>query len=294
VAKLLREPLLHFLVLGFALFLAYGWLSGRGVLIADRIVITQGRVEQLAAGFEAIHQRAPTASELDGMIEEAIREEIYSREAKSMGLDRDDTIIRRRLMTKLEFLSEDTTPIAEPTDAQLQEYLDARREDFRVERHYSFTHIYLSPQRHGAHLAADVQALLAQLHQRDGTGDASKLGDPFLLELRFNDAAASELTHLFGADFETALRTLPTGAWSGPVSSSYGTHLVLISERANERTATLADVRDDVRRKWTHDQREQANDRYYADLRKRYEVTVERPTPAYANGASTSPATASR
>ncbi len=102
------------------------------------------------------------------MIEEAVREEIYSREAKSMGLDQDDTIIRRRLMTKLEFLSEDTTPIAEPTDAQLQAYLDAHAADFRVERHYSFTHVYLSPQRHGEHLGADVQALLAQLRQRDG------------------------------------------------------------------------------------------------------------------------------
>jgi hypothetical protein len=291
VAKLLREPLLHFLVLGFALFLAYGWLSGRGILSGDRIVITQGRVEQLAAGFEAIHQRAPTSGELDGMIEETVREEIYSREAKSMGLDQDDTIIRRRLMTKLQFLSEDTMPVAEPTDVQLQEYLDAHASDFRVERHYSFTQVYLSPQRHGERLGADVQALIAQLHQRDGRVDASKLGDPFLLEPRFDDVAASELARRFGADFETALRRLPTGEWSGPVPSSYGTHVVFIRERNDERTATLADARDEVRRKWTHDQREQANDRYYADLRKRYEVSVERPTLAGAGGASTSSST---
>lgn len=294
MVKLLREPLLHFLVLGFALFLTYGWLSGRGVLTGDRIVITQGRVEQLAAGFEAIHQRTPTASEMDGMIEEAVREEIYSREAKSMGLDQDDTIIRRRLMTKLQFLSEDTMPIAEPTDAQLQAYLEAHAADFHVERHYSFTHVYLNPQRHGEHLGADVQALLAQLHQRDGTADASKLGDPFLLELRFDDVAAGELAHRFGADFESALRTLPTGEWSGPVPSSYGTHVVFVRERNDERTATLGDVRDDVRRKWVHDQREQVNDRYYADLRKRYKVTVERPTLAGAGGAATLSATASR
>jgi hypothetical protein len=292
MTRLLREPLLHFLALGILLFLAYGWLSGRGVLAGDRIVITQGRIEQLAAGFDAIHQRMPTASELDGMIEEAVREEVYSREARSMGLDQDDTIIRRRLMTKLQFLSEDTTPVSEPTDAQLQEYLDAHATDFRVERHYNFTHVYLSPQRHGEHLGADVEALLAQLH-RDGTADASKLGDPFLLELRFDDVAASELERRFGADFETALRTLPTGEWSGPVPSTYGMHIVLIRERNNERTATLADVRDDVRRKWMQGQREQANDRYYADLRRRYAVTVERPA-LVDGGASTTPATASR
>jgi len=292
MTRLLREPLLHFLALGILLFLAYGWLSGRGVLAGDRIVITQGRIEQLAAGFDAIHQRMPTASELDGMIEEAVREEVYSREARSMGLDQDDTIIRRRLMTKLQFLSEDTTPVSEPTDAQLQEYLDAHAADFRVERHYSFTHVYLSPQRHGEHLGADVQALLAQLH-RDATADASKLGDPFLLELRFDDVAANELERRFGADFETALRSLPTGEWSGPVPSTYGMHIVLIRERNNERTATLADVRDDVRRRWMQGQREQANDRYYADLRRRYAVTVERPA-LVDGGASTTPATASR
>jgi parvulin-like peptidyl-prolyl isomerase len=294
MAKLLREPLLHFLVLGVALFLAYGWLSDRGVVADDRVVITQGRIAQLSAGFDAIHQRMPTASELDGMIDEAVREEIYSREAKSMGLDQDDTIIRRRLMTKLQFLSEDTTPVAEPTDAQLQAYLEAHAAEFRVERRYSFTHVYLSPQRHDDHLGADAQALLAQLHQRDGTADVSKFGDPFLLESRFDDVSASELERRFGADFETALRALPAGEWSGPVPSSYGMHVVYIRERNDERTATLTDVRDDVRRKWMQDQRQQANDRYYADLRKRYAVTVERPAIADDGSASTSPATASR
>jgi len=293
VAKILREPLLHFFVLGFALFLAYGWLSGRGVVAGDRIVITQGRIAQLAAGFDAIHQRMPTASELDGMIDEAVREEIYAGAAKSMGLDQDDTIIRRRLMTKLQFLSEDTTPVAEPTDAQLSAYLEAHAADFRVERHYSFTHVYLSPQRHGEHLDTDVHALIAQL-RRDATPDTSKLGDPFLLELQFDDVAASELERRFGADFETALRTLPTGEWSGPVPSSYGTHVVFMRERNDDRTAKLADVRDDVRRQWVQAQREQANNRYYADLRKRYEVTVERPAIAGDGSASTTPATASR
>ena len=288
--KLLREPLLHFAVLGFALFLGYHWLGDR-VSTRDRIVITQGRIEQLAAGFEAIHQRMPTALELDGMIEESIREEIYSREAIAMGLDREDTIIRRRLMTKLQFLSEDTTAIAEPTDAQLQAYLDAHAADFRVGPRYSLTHIYLDPQRRGEHLDADAQAALVRL-RRDGPTAASKLGDPFLLELRLDDAAAGEIARQFGSDFEVALRMLPIGEWSGPVSSSFGAHVVLVRGRSTERTATLADVRNDVRRKWTQDQREEANDRFYRDLRDRYAVTVERP--ASTGDAAVVPATASR
>lgn len=289
--KLLREPLLHFAVLGLVLFLGYHWLSGR-VSTGDRVVITQGRVEQLAAGFNAIHQRMPTVAELDGMIEESVREEVYSREAIAMGLDQEDTIIRRRLMTKLQFISEDTTPIAEPTDAQLQAYLDVHAADFRLESRYSLTHVYLDPQRHGPRLDADAQALLAQL-RRDGPAVAGKLGDPFLLELQLDDVAASELSRQFGGEFELALRTLPIGEWSGPVPSSFGTHLILVRGREAERTARLDDVRDDVRRKWTQDQRDQANDRFYKDLRKRYAVTVERPA-SIGGDASIAPATVSR
>ena len=290
--KLLREPLLHFAVLGFALFLGYHWLSGR-VSTRDRIVITQGRVEQLAAGFNAIHQRAPTAVELDGMIEESVREEVYSREAVSMGLDRDDTIVRRRLMTKLQFLSEDTTPIAEPADAQLQAYLDAHTADFRAESRYSLTHVYFDPQRHGEHLDGDMQALLLQLRRDGAAAAASELGDPFLLEPELDHVAAGELARRFGGEFEIALRTLPIGEWSGPVPSSFGMHVVLLRERDAERTATLADVRDDVRRKWVQDQREQANARFYRDLRKRYAISIERPA-ATGGDAAMAPTTASR
>ena len=173
MGKLLREPLLHFAVLGFALFVGYHWLAG-GTSSGDRIVITQGRIEQLAAGFNAIHQRMPTKTELDGMIEESVREEVYSREAIAMGLDRDDTIIRRRLMTKLQFLSEDTAPAAEPTDAELQAYLDAHAADFRIESRYTLTHVYLDPQRHGDHLDADAQALVAQLPRRSRRGEQTR------------------------------------------------------------------------------------------------------------------------
>ena len=291
MGKLLREPLLHFAVLGFALFVGYHWLAG-GTSSGDRIVITQGRIEQLAAGFNAIHQRMPTTTELDGMIEESVREEVYSREAIAMGLDRDDTIIRRRLMTKLQFLSEDTAPAAEPTDAELQAYLDAHAADFRIESRYTLTHVYLDPQRHGDHINADAQALLAQL-RREGAAAASELGDPFLLALDLDDVAASDVAREFGSDFESALRTLPVGEWSGPVSSGFGTHVVLMRGRDAERTAALGDVRDDVRRKWTQAQREHANDRFYNDLRKRYSVIVERPASTDGD-ASKAPATASR
>ena len=274
--KLMREPLLHFLLLGAGLFVVYGWVGSRGGGAGGQILITEGRIAHLVAGFEGIHQRPPEAGELDGLIEEAIREEIFYREARALGLDQDDTIVRRRLMQKLEFVSEDVVPVPEPSDAQLRAYLQANPDRFRVETRYSLQQVYLNPQRHGPRLADDIASALTELQRRGATADAGQVGDPFLLEHRFEDVPASELTRLFGANFEGALRTLPTKAWQGPVSSGYGVHLVRIDHRDDGRAATLQDVSSEVRREWIYDQRKQMNERFYADLRKRYEVTVER------------------
>jgi hypothetical protein len=275
--RLLREPLLHFLLLGAGLFLVHGWTGGSPAGAGDRIVITQGRVEQLAIGFSRMRQRAPDAGELDELIDDAIREEIFYREAKALGLDQDDTIVRRRLRQKLEFVSEDVAPVPEPTDVQLRGYLHAHPEKFRAEARYSLSQVYLNPQRHGQRLAGDTQALLAELQRAGAVADASKLGDALLLEHRFQDVTASELVRLFGARFETALRALPTNQWQGPVPSGYGAHLVLVDKREVGGAVALDHVRDEVRRDWIHAQRQQANERFYADLRKRYDVTVERP-----------------
>jgi hypothetical protein len=276
--KLLREPLLHFMLLGFGLFLLHGWMGGLAGGAGKSIVITQGRIEQLVAAYARMNQRAPVASELEALIDDAIREEIFYREARALGLDQDDTIVRRRLRQKLEFVSEDVVPVPEPTDVQLKGYLQAHPEKFRSEARYSLSQVYLNPQRHGERLAGDMQALLAELQRTGAVADASKLGDAFLLEHRFQDVTASELVRLFGAGFETALRALPINEWQGPVPSGYGVHLVFIDKRDDSRAAALEHVRDEVRREWIHDQRQQANERFYADLRKRYEVTVERPT----------------
>jgi len=273
----LREPLLHFLLLGLGLFLLYGWIVPAGSGAGQRIVITQGRIEQLATGFALMNQRPPAVDELNGLIDDAIREEVLYREAKAMVLDQDDTIVRRRLRQKLEFVSEDVAPVPEPTDAQLRSYLLALSDAFRLETRYTFTQVYFDPQRHAQQLEADTKQTLSALQLAGTTADAGKLGDAFLLGHHFNGIIASELARAFGAKFEAALRTLPTGQWLGPVRSGYGVHLVLVSRREDGRTASLEDVRGEVRRQWFHAQRKEANERFYADLRKRYRVTIERP-----------------
>jgi hypothetical protein len=275
VRPLLREPLLHFLLLGLGLFLLHGWIGGSPSGDGERIVITSGRVEQLVAGYVRANRRAPLRTEIDGMIEDAVREEILYREAMAMGLDKDDTIVRRRLRQKLEFISEDVAPVAEPTDAQLQAYMDSRAATYRAEPRYSLSLVYLDPQKRGSRLGTDAAGMLTALREH-GAQATDVAGDSFLLPHAYDSMGASEMSRLFGAQFEATLRTLPLNAWQGPISSGYGAHLVFLRSREGGGAPDLRDVRDGVRNDWIAEQRRLANDRIYADLRKRYQVTVER------------------
>ena len=273
----LREPALQFLLIGTGLFLAYGWLHGRASFSRDTIVITEGRVEQLAAGFAGLHRRPPTREELDGMVQDAVREEVLYREAMALHLDADDVIVRRHLAQKLQFVSEDTHPVPEPTQAQLRDFLAQHPQQFQAERGYSFTQVFLNPQRHGSQLQADAQRLLAALRRAPEDVALVKGGDPFLLDSHFERLPAGETARLFGVDFEKALQTTATGQWQGPVTSSLGTHLVLLRLRDEPGPPRLADIQAEVRRAWMNEQRELANARFYAELRRRYDVKVELP-----------------
>jgi hypothetical protein len=273
---LLREPLLHFLLLGAAIFAAFHWMSGPATR-PDAIVVTQGRIEALAAAFARAWQRPPTEEELDGLIRDYIREEVAVREAISLGLDEDDTIIRRRLRQKLEFVSDDLAAQAEPTDEELNAYLTAHPDAFRTEPRFTFTQIYLNPERRGDSLARDAAQLVAQLQR--GAPDVAALGDPFLLEPRFEALRESEVRSQFGETFASALSTLEPGRWQGPVASGYGAHLVLVTERTEGGIPQLAEVRDAVRREWTHTKRVEATELFYRTLLQRYTVTIEQSQP---------------
>jgi parvulin-like peptidyl-prolyl cis-trans isomerase-like protein len=276
----LREPLLHFLVAGAALFALSSGTSNPGTRQDDRIVVSAATVDQLAQGWARLWLRPPTAEELDGLIADHVREEVMVREALAVGLDRDDTIIRRRLRQKLEFVSEDVGALAEPSERQLEEYLRGHAETFRQEPRYTFVHVFLSPSRRGAALARDAERLLDVLRQPGQAGDAAEHGDPFLLPFEFQASPSIEIGRLFGNEFATALGTLSLGVWHGPIRSGYGAHLVLVRERLPGRLPALAEVRDAVRREWITSARRQANESFYQNLRRRYSVSVERPPSA--------------
>ncbi|HEX6811560.1 MAG TPA: peptidyl-prolyl cis-trans isomerase [Planctomycetota bacterium] len=237
--------------------------------------MTLGQIEQLAATFAKTWQRPPTSEELAGLVRDRVREEVYCREALALGLDRDDTVIRRRLRQKMEFVSDDIAALAEPSDAELEEYLRAHPASFRVESRYTFRQVYLDPGKHGEKLAEHAARLLVQLNQAGAEADLSMLGDSLLIEPQFTALPTGEVSKQFGEPFALELGRLEVGRWQGPVESGYGVHLVFISEREEGRLPALAEVRDAVRREWENARRIAENEAFYRRLLERYTVSIE-------------------
>lgn len=281
--RILREPLLHFLLLGAGLFIAFSLMpKSNGSGEAGKIVITQGQVESLIEGFTRTRQRPPTREELQELIQARVREEVYYREALQLGLDKDDLIIRRRLAQKMQFISDDSAAQAQPTDAELTAYLRAHPDQFRVEPRLTFRQLYLNPQKHGANLTRDAAQLLAKLNRPGGDTGFAAMGDPIMLDTSFTALPVSEIARQFGKEFAAKLNNLTPGHWQGPVESGFGMHLVYISERTEGHLPALTEVRDAVRREWEDAQRLESNEKFYRDLLKHYTVTVEGLEPAAA------------
>jgi hypothetical protein len=275
--SLLREPLVHFLLIGAALFLFFSWTGGSGGPDSNRIVIGPGQVEHLATGFARTWRRPPTQAELKGLIDDYVREEMATREARTMGLDREDTVIRRRLRQKLEFLVEDAAEAVPPTDAELQAWLDEHTEDYRLEPRVAFRQVFLSADRRGDRLEADAQALLRRLRSQGVGADIEEAGDSIMLPSEFELAPLTVASRTFGQEFATRLAEIETGTWTGPIRSGYGLHLVFIRERIEGREPALEDVREAVARDLLTSRRKGQLEAMYERLLERYDVAIDMP-----------------
>ena len=275
--SLLREPLVHFLAIGALLFLWYQWSGGGSGPGSSRIVLTGGRVASLAAGFQKTWQRPPTDAELKGLIDDYVREEIATREAVAAGLDRDDTIIRRRLRQKLEFLAEEAIDSAPPSEAELQAWLDGHADTYRIEPQIAFRQVYVSRDRRGRSAEADARALLSTLEAAGPQGSIEGLGDSLMLPAEVGLEPQREVARAFGQEFADALLALPPGHWSGPIASGYGLHLVLVRERTEGTRPGLASVRSQVERDFLSHRRQQQLGAMYERLLEKYSVVIERP-----------------
>jgi hypothetical protein len=277
VSALLREPLTHFLLIGAAMFLAFQIGGGREAEKPNEIVVTRGAIESLALSWEKTRQRPPTAEEREGLIESYIRQEVLYREALAMGLDREDTIIKRRLGQKMTFLFEDVTDLAEISEEQLQQYLEENPERYRVDPEYTFSHVYLNADRRGEAVVEDARRILSELRESPSEEKDAALGDPFLLSHWFESLPAWEAAKMFGDEFAENLAAVEPGRWEGPLRSGYGLHLVLVRERIEGRLPELGEVRDAVSRDLTSQLREENSRKFYERLRERYTITVEPP-----------------
>ena len=291
--RLLREPLVHFLIVGAAMVAASSFVSDRGLPRDDEIVINAGQIEHLAARFARTWQRPPTLEELQGLVDEHVREEVAYREGIAIGLDRDDAIIRRRIRQKLDFIAVDIGSMIDPSDEDLAAYLADHPDDFRVDPRFTFVQVYFDPQVRGEKLETDARRILAALN-RDPALDARELGDRTLIPYAHADASLQEITNLFGRDFAAAMATLPPassglagdaeqqvgvgrGPWFGPVASGYGLHLVRVDTMTAARQPELEEIREVVRREWDNARRVEIKEGFYTDLLERYQVTVEWP-----------------
>ena len=275
--KLLREPLLHFLLIGIGLFVLYDVVRGGDTGAPRDIVVTEARVEALAQSFASTWMRPPTPQEITGLVDDYIAEEIYYREAIAMGLDQDDTVIRRRLRQKMEFISEDAAATAEPTDAQLQEFLAKHPEKFLEPAQLSFQQIYFSTEKRGEQARVQAEQLLTSLQAGRGPADPAAEGDPTLLPPDMQSASPQLIANTFGSDFAAQVEEAPVGQWSGPLQSGFGLHLVHVDERVAGALPVLDQIRPIVLREYQAEQRTQSNKKFLDSLRAKYDIRIEGP-----------------
>jgi peptidyl-prolyl cis-trans isomerase C len=281
IRRVLREPLLHFTLLAALLF---GLLSEpnapEDAPEDKRIVISAAEVDRMAAAWMQRWQRPPSKTELDGMVREAIREQVLYREAMALGLDRDDVVIRRHLRQKYEFVTQDLAHDPDPDEATLRAFYAAQPDRYSQSARLSFSQILFSPDRRGAAVEADAAQALADLQSASGPEAVDLLGDPTSLPSGFEDISDAEVEAMFGPDFAASLLRQEPGRWSGPVASGYGLHLVWLTDRTSGGPNPFEAVRQRVKDDWIYAQREAANEAIYKKLLERYEVVVEPPTPA--------------
>ena len=270
IARVLREPLLHFLLIGALLFVYYGLTRDLTESAPKRIHLSAAQVAQLKANFQRSRLREPSPDELAALIEAQLREEVFYREALAMGLDQDDPLVRRRLRMKFEFILEDLSA-QNVSDEKLIEFFNTEASRFQREAQIAFFQVYVDHTRR-EDAEADALALLDELK---GGADPASLGDATLLAARYPLTPTDIVSRDFGREFVAEIGQLPTGKWQGPIASPFGYHLVFVEDRVDALLPDFTDVRDTVLREYLAQQRKTQLDAVYQRLREDYEITVE-------------------
>lgn len=288
----LREPLVNFLLLGLALFAVYSYMQrGRGGVESSRqIVLSLDELQQMDAYFESQWHRQPTPAEFQAMVEDKVREEILYREALAMGLDKDDTIVKRRMAQKMQFLAEDVAAAHEPSTAELKAWFEKNSDKFALPSRYSFRHLYFSPDKRGKNAQQDATKALAKISgQPEDSALAASLADPFMFQDYYGDVTPEAVAKEFGPQFAVAIEKLKPGSWQGPVESGYGWHLVFVGTVIPGRIPAFEEMEADVKTAWLAEQKKQAWQNAYTEMRSKYIVLLRGPSDKEAAQAPASP-----
>ncbi|BBM00581.1 peptidyl-prolyl cis-trans isomerase [Microbulbifer sp. GL-2] len=264
---LIKEPLIHMLIIGGLLFIL-DTLVQEQPSDRNKIVITEGHIEHLSAVFARRWQRTPSPDEVQQLVENYVREEILYREALNLGLDHNDTVIRRRLRMKMEFVARDLNNTLTPSDNTLQLYLDQNTHRYQHPAQFSFRQLYFPASSN----TEDIKKSLSWLNQ--GV-DYAASADSTLLPERISDESDVRIDQLFGPGFSAQLAKASLGKWSGPFESAYGWHLVFLKESQPPRAALLYEIRAEILRDWRLHERKTVLEQQYQQYRENYTVRIE-------------------
>jgi hypothetical protein len=289
--RLLREPLVHFLLLGTLLFAVYAWLEPtRGRVEPSRqIPLTLDDLTQMALLYQSQWRREPTPDEFSRLVENRVQEEILYREGLALGLDKDDTIVKRRMAQKMQFLAEDVAAAQAPTTDDLRRWYEQVSDQFAAPPRVSFRHLYFSPDRRGARARDDAANALPRVAgQPEDSNVATSLADPFMFQAYYRDRAPENLAKEFGPRFAMAVGNLQPGSWQGPIESGFGWHLVFVDTLIPGRVPAFEEIEADVRTAWLADQKARAWQKAYKEMRAKYTVLL----PVVPERSSSAPAAA--
>jgi len=271
----LREPLLHFLIVGALMFGAYHWLNrgAAGAAAPRQIVITTDDLLQMRIAWRAQGRPEPTPQQMQGMVETRVREEVLYREALAMGLQTEDVIVKRRLAQKMDFLAEDLSSLREPTPEELRQWFRTQQAEFAMPPRASFRHLFFGFDQRGAHAGDDAAAALARIGGKPA--DAEGLpGDAFPLQGSYADRTPEQVAADFGGPFAQSLFAVKPGAWSGPIESGFGWHLVFVEALTPGRVPDFDEIESEVRASWQNKQRAELKRMAYEVMRAKYSVVL--------------------
>lgn len=274
MARFFKDPLVHFLLIGGVLFAVSAW---RGETIGsgrEQIVITAEQIEQARAAATLLQGRPLTVEELRELLEPAIREEVLYREALALGLDENDDEVRRRLVEKMQYLTQDLADPEPSSEAELRAFYASSPERFRIPELVTFDQVFFSPSARGESVRRDAEEGLTAL--RAGRAPA-EVGDRTPLRESYDAAPREQVEVLFGAELAEALFTSPPGGWTGPFESDFGLHLVRLRGRSEARLPPYEEIREQVAEQFAAERRRERNDAEYARMRARYDVVIEWP-----------------